>query len=661
MSTLAPLPSLPPEIILEILDRLPISSITRLEQCSKNWQTFLRDQHARVWSRQIPSTAPWPIIDTSRQQTEQGWADDRHARTSNTLSRSLYDVQDWKEYCKKRTLLQRNWRGGARAERSEQTNHERPPSPPTWYSRSGRRSTSSLSAGLPFWRTDPFTRRIREGLSMSSQAESAKSNVPPGCYLRDVPNGDENAEKDLYKLPRIKQSTYTLVEGRLVWRFRPDFDRRFILTTARHGGLQVIDMDSSSTILWSLPDILPFAHLEYDKGWAVWNNDSDGLEVWQCMDDGEDHGAFKHITTLRHSHQIRGFHLVYPTLCIVSTDGRAFVYDLSQAPGQMLQIDFAIETDARGHLFQYEDVVMYCFEKKGYHFHTKATGEQLGILDPKKMGANLPVSQLYHIKHDFPTVCGIPKYFVQDGPHDTYASRIEQAVGESLRRRRHAETTPLRAGPIDETVNGPLKPLEDDEWGAPSLWYNWMVCISRSGRTLLCSDWRGALQSEYRAAECTTIIECHKTGEDFRFDFGGWLSVAHGRVMWEIDDWVYILHLPLHPDEKLGDVPIWCIPGVADATFSNPISFMGLYEDCLMTTYTSIRVSDQRGPDNFPRLTHTKTVRVVSFEPPGQDDDDHVIMHGQGAAPTSLRSSGTARAAATEDVEDSAWEDISGS
>lgn len=637
MSNPAPLPSLPPEIVLEILDRLPVLYITRLEQVSKHWKTFLQDQQARVWSQHIPSTSPWPIIDTPRQQTEQGWAEARNARTSNTLSRSLYNVRDWKDYCKKRTLLQRNWRGGAHAERSQQIRPERSPSPQGRHSRSGRRSSSSLSAGLAFWRTDPHTRRIREGLTASSQAESANSSVAHGCYFRDVPKKDEDADADLYKLPRIKQSAYTLDEGRLVWRFRPDFERRFILTTAQHGGLQVIDMDSSSTILWSLPDVLPFAHLEYDKGCAVWNDDGDGLEVWHCMDDDKNRGVFEQITTLRHTYQIRGFHLVYPTLCIVSTDGRGFVYDLSLPPAHMLQRDFAIETDARGHLFQYEDIVMYCFEKKGYHFYIKATGEHMGILDPKKMGANLPISQVYHVKHDFQPVSGIPKYFVQDGPHDTYASRIEQAVGESLRRRCHPETTPLQAGPLDEKASGPLKPLEDDEWGAPSLWHNWMVCISRGGRTLLCSDWRGALQSADRAAYCTTIIECHKTGEDFRFDFGGWLSVAHGRVMWEIDDWVYILHLPLHSSEKQGDIPIWCIPGVADATFSNPTSFMGLYEDCLMTTYTSIRVSEQRGPDSYPRLTHTKTVRVVSFAPTAEDDDDHLTVHENGLAPPDPR------------------------
>lgn len=56
-----------------------------------------------------------------------------------------------------------------------------------------------------------------------------------------------------------------------VWRFKPDFDRRLIMSTSQAGGVNVIDMDTGD-LLWSLGrhDVRPFAHLEYQNGTAVW-------------------------------------------------------------------------------------------------------------------------------------------------------------------------------------------------------------------------------------------------------------------------------------------------------------------------------------------------------------------------------------------------------
>lgn len=56
-----------------------------------------------------------------------------------------------------------------------------------------------------------------------------------------------------------------------VWRFKPDFDRRLIVSTSQAGGVNVVDMDTGD-LLWSLGrhEVRPFAHLEYQDGTAVW-------------------------------------------------------------------------------------------------------------------------------------------------------------------------------------------------------------------------------------------------------------------------------------------------------------------------------------------------------------------------------------------------------
>lgn len=55
------------------------------------------------------------------------------------------------------------------------------------------------------------------------------------------------------KQPRIRQS-FIDTGGSLVWRFRPDFENRWVISTAHHGGVQVTDMDTSE-LLWSIPAV----------------------------------------------------------------------------------------------------------------------------------------------------------------------------------------------------------------------------------------------------------------------------------------------------------------------------------------------------------------------------------------------------------------------
>lgn len=79
--------------------------------------------------------------------------------------------------------------------------------------------------------------------------------------------------------PETRESLVQVGRNR-VWRFKPDFKRRFFLSTSHDGGFRVTDMDTGR-IIWELPNaqVRPFAHLEYQDGTAVWDRYGNALEV----------------------------------------------------------------------------------------------------------------------------------------------------------------------------------------------------------------------------------------------------------------------------------------------------------------------------------------------------------------------------------------------
>lgn len=79
--------------------------------------------------------------------------------------------------------------------------------------------------------------------------------------------------------PETRESIVQVGRSR-VWRFKPDFKRRFFLSTSHDGGFHVTDMDTGR-IIWQLPstEVRPFAHLEYQDGTAVWDRYGNALEV----------------------------------------------------------------------------------------------------------------------------------------------------------------------------------------------------------------------------------------------------------------------------------------------------------------------------------------------------------------------------------------------
>jgi hypothetical protein len=183
-----------------------------------------------------------------------------------------------------------------------------------------------------------------------------------------------------------------------VWRFKPDFKRRLIISTSQSGGIYVTDMDTG-VLLWSLQDdgdVRGYAHLEYQDGVAVWDRMGNSLEVWKTDLPDLPKGHFRNVGLLHHDAETRGFQLSYRTICVASTDGHGFVYDVQ--PGDAsptLRLHLDIEQGAVGHLDQCEHAVMYSMGAEGYHFYDKTSGVSLGHLQPHLVDP----FKVYHVNH----------------------------------------------------------------------------------------------------------------------------------------------------------------------------------------------------------------------------------------------------------------------
>ncbi|KAL2851183.1 hypothetical protein BJY01DRAFT_120258 [Aspergillus pseudoustus] len=372
-----------------------------------------------------------------------------------------------------------------------------------------------------------------------------------------------------------------------VWRFRVDLKRRFLVSTSHAGGLNVTDLDTGE-LLWRLPSTLgsdaeeavrPYAHLEYQDGLAVFDREGNAVEVWQTDLDGAPRGEFRRIAVLDHDCQTRGFQLSYSTLCVVSTEGQGFVYDMTQRPPRRTT-HLTIEKDAVGHLDQCHDTVMYSMGPRGYHFYNKSTGEFMGALNPSDC------SERYHI-----------------------TSPLGQSSGETrpMAASRHGSSAPVTMGPLGTDRLMPIQiskgrlwpPPSDpthvrngeDEWGAGMEDGSLFVGVSRAGRVFVCSDWRKALHDSRSFQECSAIIECESDGSTF--DLGGWLSVRNNRLMFEVENRAYIVALDENARIQDPDRPLrasYSLYTSSTPQLAVPVSFMALYEDCIMTTYTVSRV-----------------------------------------------------------------------
>ncbi|PYI05667.1 hypothetical protein BO78DRAFT_397973 [Aspergillus sclerotiicarbonarius CBS 121057] len=407
-----------------------------------------------------------------------------------------------------------------------------------------------------------------------------------------------------------------------VWRFRADFKRRFFISTSHAGGLNVTDMDTGR-ILWRLPSTLhrdedavrPYAHLEYQDGMAVFDREGDALEVWQADLEGAARGEFRRIAILDHDCQTRGFQLSYWTLCVVSTQGQGFVYDMTQRPPK-LTTHLTIEDDAVGHLDQSEDAVIYSMGPRGYHVYNKTSGEFLGALQPFRC------TDMYHI---LPPVATSPSAIAALAAAARHGP-TQQLFSLGAPRKDCLVPIELAKGPLPPPTDFEHVRHGDDEWGAGMLHGDLFVGFSRAGRVFVCSDWRKALHSEAGLTEHGSLIECESDGSNF--DLGGWLSVRNHRLMFEIQDRIYVV--ALDDNNRMQDVNCPARASYSLLTSSVPqlavpVSFMALCDDAIMTTYTTLGfrqpLSDVPGDapqdqhEGPARIFPTKAIRIVSLAP----------------------------------------------
>ena len=397
-----------------------------------------------------------------------------------------------------------------------------------------------------------------------------------------------------------------------VWRFRADFKRRFIVSTSQAGGLNVTDMDTGK-ILWRLPSVLdhdgehavrPYAHLEYQDGMAVFDREGDAVEVWQAGLEDAPRGEFRRIAILNHDCQTRGFQLSHWTLCVVSSEGQGFVYDMTQRPPK-LTTHVKIEHGAVGHLDQSKDVVIYSMGPSGYHAYDKTSGEFLGVLQPSDC------TEKYHIRSLAAPSASAPLAASQlDATTRLFPSG---AAGKHC-------TVPvqLAKGPIAPPTDPEHVYNTEDTWGAGMLHGDLFVGYSRAGRVFVCSDWRKALANQASLAAHSSIVECKSDGSSF--DLGGWLSVRNHRLMFEVQDRIYIVALDNnnriqdvdHPSRASYSLVTSSIPRL-----SVPVSFMALYDDAIMTTYTvcskrqgSTKVDRKANMNDYRRLAGAKHNRT---------------------------------------------------
>ncbi|PYH96123.1 hypothetical protein BO71DRAFT_321588 [Aspergillus ellipticus CBS 707.79] len=401
-----------------------------------------------------------------------------------------------------------------------------------------------------------------------------------------------------------------------VWRFRADFKRRFFISTSHAGGLNVTDMDTGR-VLWKLPSTLdhdgedavrPYAHLEYQDGMAIFDREGDAVEVWQAGLEGAERGEFRRLAVLNHDCQTRGFQLSHWTLCVVSSQGQGFVYDMTQRP-PTLTTHLTIEHGAVGHLDQSKDAVIYSMGAQGYHAYDKSSGAFLGVLHPSRC------AEKYHIR---PPVAASPSASaalagaVRNGP--TYRLGTPRKDG--------LVPIGLAKGPLpppsdlDHVRNG------DDEWGAGMLNGDLFAGFSRAGRVFVCSDWRKALEGDASLAATSSLLECESDGSSF--DLGGWLSVRNHRLMFEIHDRIYVVALDDQNRVQDVDHPTRASYSLLTSSMPQlavPVSFMALYDDTIMTTYTTLGWRQSQTDDEPPqqerpaRIFPTKVIRIVSLAP----------------------------------------------
>lgn len=286
-----------------------------------------------------------------------------------------------------------------------------------------------------------------------------------------------------------------------VWRMRPDFEAGLLICTSERGGLQVYDLESSER-LWSLSadQILPYAHLEHSQGTLALNPGiDDTIEIWRRADLVPDRpaqyvrGQYIKVASLPHDAPLRGWHLLFPTLCVVSDEGKAWIHDVAADP-PILQRTLEIPRGARGHLEQDDSIVMYAMKRMGYHIYDKSSGKHLGNLDPSVW--NLSHSNFFKVK---------PRQCSERGTSICFCTT--QLDFTSI-------ASATKPGPLwsedqaaeDYDASFGHRDLSQIEWGAGMIHGKIMVGVSQSPWVMIVSDWPAVMRDPSKASDYVSFL-----------------------------------------------------------------------------------------------------------------------------------------------------------
>lgn len=274
--------------------------------------------------------------------------------------------------------------------------------------------------------------------------------------------------------PKVSSRLIRGDQSERVWRLRPDFETRMIIYTRETGGLHVVGMDDG-IVHWSLDEeaVGAYAHLEHDRGTLAFNAEyGNTIDIWRRADLVSGAWArraeYVKVGRLPHPLNIRGWHLRGSSLCVVSNQGKGWVYDVSATPPVLSQtID--IRSGARGHLEQDDTMVMYSMKSNGYDFHYKADGKYYGTICPADWDLD---------ERNFFGLSLLPR------PVD------RKATGQAA------------LHPLEKTIDID----ENTEWGVGMVCGKHMIGVSREAEVMVVSDWPRVAKDPSYARECTSII-----------------------------------------------------------------------------------------------------------------------------------------------------------
>lgn len=120
-----------------------------------------------------------------------------------------------------------------------------------------------------------------------------------------------------------------------VWRCKIDPEERTYIVSHQKGGIRVFD-HSSSTLLWhtASTETGTYRHLEFSRGWLIFDGQENSFEVWRreslVPDLGRtpNRGHYQRFAFLNSERLFKAFRFQFPYLCAASRDGFVLIWNV---------------------------------------------------------------------------------------------------------------------------------------------------------------------------------------------------------------------------------------------------------------------------------------------------------------------------------------------